>query len=103
MLLNFACICKFEHTERASGHGAEKAQIAVGIGTNQHSSPTTDDFLYDIRFCLPKGAKPAAKNRTDTLYQNINDNMAFEFNLHYKSKVRKKVMLAFHLLSLIHI
>ena len=34
VLLNFACICKFEHTDRESG--AEKAQIAVGIVTNQH-------------------------------------------------------------------
>jgi len=65
--------------------------------TNQHSSPTTGDFLYDIRFCPPKGAKPAAKNRPDTLYQNINANMAFKFNLHYKSKVWKKVMLACNL------
>ena len=87
MLLNFACIYKFEHTDRESG--TEKAQIAVGIVTNQHSSPTTGDFLCDIRFCLAKGAKPAAKNRTDTLYQNINANMAFD--LHYKSKVGKKV------------
>ena len=90
VLLNFACICKFEHTDRESG-------VAVGIVTNQHTSPTTGDFLYDKRFCPPKGAKLAAKNRTNTLYQNINANMAFEFDLHYKSKVRKKDMLAFYL------
>ena len=83
VLLNFACICKFEHTDRESG-------VAVGIVTNQHTSPTTGDFLYDKRFCPPKGAKLAAKNRTNTLYQNINANMAFKFDLHYKSKVRKK-------------
>ena len=96
VLLNFAiaCICKFEHTDRESG--AKKAQIAVGIVTNQHTSPT-GNFLYDKRFCPPKGAKLAAKNRTNTLYQNINANMAFEFDLHYKSKVRKKDMLAFYL------
>ena len=76
-------------TDRESG-------VAVGIVTNQHTSPTTGDFLYDIRFCSPKGAKLAAKNRTDTLYQNMNATGAFKFNLHYNSKVRKKVMLAFH-------
>ena len=43
VLLNFACICKFEHTDRESG-------VAVGIVTNQHTSPTTGDFFYDIRF-----------------------------------------------------
>ena len=53
VLLNFACICKFEHTDRESG-------VAVGIVTNQHTSPTTGDFLYDKRFCPPKGAKLAA-------------------------------------------
>ena len=38
VLLNFACICKFEHTDRESG-------VAVGIVTNQHTSPTTGDFF----------------------------------------------------------
>ena len=105
VLLNLACIYKFQHTDRESG--VEKTQIAVGIVTHQHNCPETGNLLYDIRFCPPKGAKPAAKNRPDTLYQNICADMGF--NIHFKSRIGKKneeedkylprsVMLAFNLI-----
>jgi hypothetical protein len=82
-----ACIYKFQHTDRESG--VKKTQIALGIVTHQHNCPETGNLLYDIRFCPPKGAKPAAKNRPDTLYQNICADMGF--NIHFKSRIGKKV------------
>ena len=87
LIINLACIYKFQHTDRESG--VEKTQIAVGIVTHQHNCPETGNLLYDIQFCPPKGAKNAAKNRPDTLYQNICADMGF--NIHFKSRIGKKV------------
>ena len=46
VLLNLACIYKFQHTDRESG--VKKTQIAVGIVTHQHNCPETGNLLYDM-------------------------------------------------------
>lgn len=99
-----ACIYKFLHTDRSTGK--EMTQIAVGLVQKVHKCPTTSAELVDIRFCPPKGARPASKNRPDTLYQDISPD--FSYNTHYRttigekvededSNLEKSVMLAFNL------
>ena len=87
VLENRAGIYKFTHVDRETQ--VEKVQIAVGIVTKVHTCPITENLLYDIKFCPPKGAKPAKKGRADTLYQDISADMAF--NVNYKSRVGRKV------------
>jgi hypothetical protein len=84
---NMGCIFQFTHVDRETK--TEKNQIALGIVQKIHTDHITDEPLYDIRFCPPKGAKPASKKRPDSLYQDIKPEMSF--NLHYKSKNGKRV------------
>jgi hypothetical protein len=84
---NMACIYNIQFPDRETN--TINKQIAIGLVKQQHRCSETGKPLYDIRFCPPKGAKPAARNRPDTLYQNITADMAF--NTSYKSKAGKKV------------
>lgn len=84
---NMACIYKYTHLDRLDH--AEKTNIGVGIVEKVHVCPETGQELVDIRFCPPKGAKPATKNRQDTLYQPIS--VDYAYNLSYKSAKGKKV------------
>lgn len=101
---NTGCIYKFVHTDRITSE--EKTQIAVGIVERVHTCSENGQALYDIKFCPPKGAKPASGKRHDTLYQNISADM--KFNLRYKTtkgtrvenediNLPRSVMLAFNL------
>lgn len=84
---NMFCIYKFTHEDRITK--TDKTQIAVGLVEKVHSDAVTSEKHFDIRFCPPKGAKPANKHRADTLYQDISADMAF--NTHYRSTQGKKV------------
>lgn len=84
---NMGCIFKFSHVDRKTQ--MEKTQIAVGMVEKMHNCLETNAELFDIRFCPPKGAKPASKGRPDTLYQDISADYAY--NLGYKSRQGKKV------------
>lgn len=101
---NMFCIYKFTHEDRVSKE--EKTQIAVGLIEKIHSDAMTGEKLFDLRFCPPKGARPASKNRADTLYQDISADYAY--NIRYKSakgnkveqedrNLSRSVMLAFNL------
>ena len=97
---NMACIYSFKHEDRESK--TEKSQIAVGLVKKEHVCSETGMLLYDIRFCPPKGARPASRNRPDTLYKDIAADLAF--NTHYQSKAGKKVekTTIYHALSCSH-
>ena len=84
---NTGCIYKFQHEDRTSKE--LKTQIAVGVVKAQRQCPDSGEILYDIRFCPPKGARPASGKRHDTLYQDIC--AGYAYNLHYRSKCGKKV------------
>ena len=70
-------------------------QIGVGIIEKIHGDPSSPEATFDIRFCPPKGARPAQgvfgnKNyRADTLYQDIACYM--HFNRSFVSKKGKKI------------
>jgi hypothetical protein len=87
VLENMGCIYKFVH--EAAETKEEKTQIALGLVEKVHTNSESNESTFDIRFCPPRGAKPAGKNRPDSLYQNISADM--HFNLKYRSKKGKKV------------
>ena len=75
---NMYCIYRFTHMDRSSEK--EITQIAVGRVAKIHSCPETGEELYDLKFCPPKGAKAASKDRKDTLYQDITPKHCFNLS-----------------------
>ena len=78
------CIFKFEYPDLQNK--TDRTQIGLGIIVAVHGDPASSTATFDIRFCPRKGAKPQTSKTPDTLYANIDADMAF--NLKYT--VRKK-------------
>ena len=71
VILKSACIFVYEYPDVALKKDVQ--QIGVGIIEKIHGDPSSPEATFDIRFCPPKGARPAQgvfgnKNyRADTL------------------------------------
>ena len=73
------CIFKFEYPDLQNK--TDRTQIGLGIIVAVHGDPASSTATFDIRFCPRKGAKPQTSKTPDTLYANIDADMAF--NLKY--------------------
>lgn len=80
VMVNTGCIYQFTYPDKKKR--VDVNQIAFGIVEKCHAGIEEGEYLYDIRFCPPQGAKAQTAHRPDTLYQDINEEM--KFNLHYK-------------------
>ena len=79
------CIFKFEYPDLQNK--TDRTQIGLGIIVAVHGDPASSTATFDIRFCPRKGAKPQTSKTPDTLYANIDADMAF--NLKYTVKKKR--------------